>query len=302
MSQPPSVRPPTREPSAFTRWLTTLGLLVVSCVFAIPFFAHSSDCGRSADSSNVHQIAQASAIYAVDHHDLLPVAIDVWDYAGKIATGAGLDIPNMWLSHNDPARTENDRIPALRIIEATDPAKSRPSPNFRKLKLAYAVPLFPKNILLRPTLPIVWTRGLQPDGTWAAHAPRHPGGGLVGFAGGQAQSFNTRRDGPAQFARFDGDGYTTNILEALPPGTRVGQYEPTDAERIQWANTNTRAGRMERWSQKLPAIFFSIVWFVLVLLSIWLWLARQAYVVLPFTVIFLAVSVLVEKTNWLRGG
>jgi hypothetical protein len=72
-------------------------------------------------------------------------------------------------------------------------------------------------------VPIAWTRGLQPDGTWSKDSPHEGEGGYIVFLGGNVSGFTkSLTDSPLQ--RYDGNGTTTNILEALPPGTRVGEY------------------------------------------------------------------------------
>jgi len=76
----------------------------------------------------------------------------------------------------------------------------------------------------RRTTPVAWTRGLRPDGTWAPDSPYAGEGGHVVFLDGNVVFFR-RIDGGLR--RFDGKGMTSNILEALPPGARVGEAAPS---------------------------------------------------------------------------
>jgi hypothetical protein len=76
------------------------------------------------------------------------------------------------------------------------------------------------------TTPILWTRGLQPDGTWAPHSPYGTHGGFIMFLGGNVAYFRNLSDDGGQLIARTGNK-TANILEALPPGTRIGEYTPT---------------------------------------------------------------------------
>jgi hypothetical protein len=106
-------------------------------------------------------------------------------------------------------------------------------PAFRELKPSWAVPLGEITANMSATTPIAWTRGLNADGKWSKHSPYGTDGGHVVFLGGNVAFY---RDAKDAFFRFDGKGMTSNILEALPPGTRIGEYVPNEAEKREWAS------------------------------------------------------------------
>lgn len=204
-----------------------VGLLAAVAVI-LPWFGKTSKCGpKTLDASNLRQIAQASIIYAYNHEDRFPEATDVWDFAGKLARSVGINTPDMWQSKRDPAWIGANR-PTEIIRDATP---RRPlDPGFLQIKPSIAVPLGQMTTAMPATTPIAWTRGLQPDGTWAKHSPYGDEGGYIAFLNGGVQFFKTLIADGGELTRFDQSGRTANILEALPPGTRIGEYVPTPKE------------------------------------------------------------------------
>jgi hypothetical protein len=209
-----------------------LGLLAAAAVI-IPSLGKTSACGpQTKDVSNLRQIAQASLIYTVDHDDQLPQATDVWEYAYHIAQFGGADLPEFWVSKLDPAWNPGQ---PNRIAVGKAP-QSQLDPRFRNMKLSIAVPLGKLDTTMPGTTPIAWTRGLQPDGTWAKHSPYGTHGGYIAFLNGGVQFFKTLTSDGGQLIRFDQSGRTANIIEALPSGTRIGEYLPTADEQKTWSS------------------------------------------------------------------
>jgi hypothetical protein len=217
---------------------------------------------KASDRSNLRQIGQASLIYAQEHQNQFPHATDVWDYARMLAQDAGLDSANLWQSSTDPAAPWNiDRsAPVLTAIESAKPRQLTPA--FRELIPCFAVVLGKLDTDMPATTPIAWTRGLQPDGTWARHSP-YGEGGYVFFMNGNIMFF---RSIAGELTRFDGTGTTSNILEALPPGTRIGEYVPTVGESTQWRRTNAIRSFLAYIPPALIGLF--VLWAPFVWLSI----------------------------------
>jgi prepilin-type processing-associated H-X9-DG protein len=67
--------------------------------------------------------------------------------------------------------------------------------------------------------PILWTRGLQDDGTWRDGVYGSQGG-FVAFLDGHVQWYKSLASGK-KLLRYGHDEVTVNIREALPPGARV---------------------------------------------------------------------------------
>lgn len=177
---------------------------------------------RASDRADLGVVGKSRIIYETDHPNGMPpkALTDVYAYATEMARSGVLMGPQFWLSHIDPALNATDLDDIHSII---NPATKLINPKLQGAALAFAVALLPKVSELPPTTPIAWTRGLQPDGTWRKDNPYGGKGGDVVFAAGNVQQFaNTT----GAFMKWGTHEPTSNIQEALPPGTRIGEYVP----------------------------------------------------------------------------
>jgi type II secretory pathway pseudopilin PulG len=215
-------------------------LCLIGILAAIILPTVSRTCGgmggrRMADASNLRQIGQASLIYAQDHQDRLPDATDIWGYARTLAESTGLNDGRMWQSRIDPASGEisSEKIEILLPVKIGRPSELNPA--FRKIKPAFAVPVGRRLSVNHPaTTPIAWTRGLQSDGTWAKHSPYGTDGGYIVFLGGNVAFYRNLSEDGGQLISRDGTK-TANTLDALPPGCRISEYQPSPEEQTQWS-------------------------------------------------------------------
>jgi hypothetical protein len=191
------------------------------------------------DMSNLRQLGQASLIYAQENQDRLPEASDVWDYARLIAAAGIINDGRIWQSPIDPATAHTARKAIDILLPASSNAPRTLNPDFRTIKPTWAVALGKLNTNMPSTTPIFWTRGLQPDGTWAPHSPYGTQGGFIMFLGGNVTYFRNLSDDGGQLISRDGTK-TANILDALPPGTRIGEYIPTPEEQKSWSTAKAR--------------------------------------------------------------
>lgn len=221
----------------FPGWLAPVAgvacvVLLVAAIIIPPTHRVRETAQRPVAASNLRQIGQASLIFAGENQDKLPVATDVWDYARQLAVGTGLNDGTIWLNPSDPA-AERD-VGVSTVLNADRTALH---PDFKSSRPAVAVALAEITAADPATTPIAWTRGLQPDGTWAAHSPYGKQGGHILFLDGNVSFFRNLKD-TNRLLRYDGKGMTSDIREALPPGTRIGEYTPTEAEQAAWARAN----------------------------------------------------------------
>ena len=222
---------------------TTIGFVAIVGVLAaivIPVFyeGYSCHCGspRSEDGSNLRSIGHAMLAYAIDRPDgLLPYAgaTDIYDVAAKLARD-GLNRSEIRRSRTDGIFPPTTDIPVT--IVDTAPTGNGLAPinlKFQSVPLAFAVAIFPPGGGLRisdaPTVlaatPLAWTRGLQPDGIWEKNfAPYGDWGGFVVFADGSLKSFIGGIKGG--LVKFGTNEPTSNILEALPPGSHISEFVP----------------------------------------------------------------------------
>lgn len=212
-------------------------------------------------------------IYAQSHADNLPEATDVWDYARILAEEAGLDDAHMWQSRSDFLAIP---LASNAILDPSSITRPRAlSPDFKKIKPAFAVALGKLTTSMPATTPIAWTRGLQPDGTWAKHSPYGTDGGYIVFIGGNITFYKNLGATVAagELTRFDGQGPTNNIHEALPPGTRIGEYVPTAEEQASWSIPLREFNESMRAHSALIAL--ALLWLPFVAFSIHRFIHRR---------------------------
>lgn len=206
-------------PSWIGPLLAAACLVIISGALIIPTVGKVRDSSRrSVAASNLRQIGQACLIYASENQGRLPEAKDIWDFARLLAQRGGLNDGTLWFAGSESA--EN----GIGVSTVLNRDGSGLDPVFARSQPAYAAVLSGLREDEPGTTPIAWTRGLRADGTWAPDSPYRGEGGYIVFLGGNVAFYRTVRD---QLARHDGNGPTGNILEALPPGARIGDPTPS---------------------------------------------------------------------------
>ena len=114
---------------------------------------------RSVEASNLRQIGQASLIYASDHHDRLPDAVDVPDYARLLAIDGGLNDISIWF----PTGTTfgPDAWTVLQELPGQPRARWPTNPAFAHAQPLFTVVLGGLDANMPSTTPLAWTRGLD---------------------------------------------------------------------------------------------------------------------------------------------
>lgn len=243
--------PVSRQPLRFLRKMKLsiskkllIGIIITAAfawLLIAWFFAsiRTFDTHHNPDPSGLRQIAQSSLISAYDNRDVYmeSKAADIWDLATLLARYADLNDASCWVSKVDPANPDPIDARSIRILLPRQAPNTPllPNPDFRQVRPSVAVVLGPITHATPATTPLAWTRGLQSDGTWAAHSPYGTQGGFIVFKDASVRSFTDLKKDGGQLIRFDGKGNTSNILEALPPGSRISEYEPTPAEKKAWS-------------------------------------------------------------------
>ena len=197
---------------------------------------------RSSDGANLSQVGRARIICEEDNHDELPpeALTDLYAFAAYLARHSALGDTNFWFTEspeNDPALGPGYDRDGPIILPQPDNQAGQINPKFQNAPLAWAVALVPSAVKLPPETPILWTRGLQTDGTWRKDSPYGGAYGWVFFPGGQIEVYSGSIAG--HFFKWGTKEPTCNIAEALPPGTRISEYMPTQ-EDLQRAQTLTQ--------------------------------------------------------------
>ena len=156
-------------------------------------------------------------------------AADVYEVAARLMRVGAQNDSSLWFSFADSTYPRPTDIPDILDPDYTGPKKTAPiNPKFKAAPLAVAVAIYPTGVgklSLPSTVPLAWTRGLQPDGTWSKTlAPYGDWGGYVVFLGGNVTTFKGGIKGG--LVKFGTNEPTSNILEALPPGSRISEFVP----------------------------------------------------------------------------
>lgn len=197
--------------------IITIALLVLAAII-VPTTNHRHDHSpRTIDRSNLRQIGQASLIYASEHKDQLPQTDSVVEFAAALARDGGLNDGTIWISNAERSVATNSSVSTVLTADRT-----APHPEFARAKLAYAVVARGLHANQPSTTPIAWTRGLQPDGTWAKDSPYGGEGGHIVFLGGNVAFHRNLSASP--LTRFDDPQATTaDIRQALPPDALIAE-------------------------------------------------------------------------------
>ncbi len=152
---------------------------------------------------------------------------DVYGLAWRLAKDNTLTDPQLWFSAVDKNFKIKGKVPDIYIRRASGEVGGI-NPEFHGAPLAIAVALFPTgtNLLGLPaTTPLAWTRGLQPDGTWSKSLGTNGDvGGYIVFLNGSTAYF--KGNVGDRLTSYRTEKHTSNIQEALPPGTRISEFRP----------------------------------------------------------------------------
>jgi hypothetical protein len=183
-------------------------LVAILAAILIPVASRAREQAlRTADSANLRLIVQATLVCENSEGRMPPVKIradgsvggtedaTIQSVAAMLARSGGLNDTGIWMARSD----ERSGAPA-------EDAAS----------WDYVTGL---SVVMSANTPLAWTRGLRTDGTWDPATGVYGGdGGHIAFLGGHVVFFQDL----AMAGLTTPDGRpTTNILEALPPGTRV---------------------------------------------------------------------------------
>jgi hypothetical protein len=155
-----------------------------------------------------------------------PISVSsIYEFAAIIADKADLNDPKYWVLKFDPKVAEGLAFGAIipnQIIEKNENAYIIDE-HFKKLPISWvAANGFSSH--LSGNVPILWTRGLKPDGTWDVKDGVFEGnGGHIVFADMSVQWFDSLKDDEHPkgiLKKYGSDEPTFNIYEAIPGGEK----------------------------------------------------------------------------------
>jgi len=216
--------PHRRFNSGFTliELLTVIAIIGILAAIVIPTVGSVREkAQRAVDANNLREIVKAAMIYAADNNDRLPdpntvgasvltASERVFLWPGILARNGTLTDPSLYFARNDPLF--DGSYPAGIISAASRTALDSTFTTNRSLSVEFVGGVRMGDAA---TTPVVFTRGLRPDGTWdPENGVYKDAGGYVVFLGGNIQFFpNTATD---KFVSNRSTQRTDNILQAIP--------------------------------------------------------------------------------------
>jgi prepilin-type N-terminal cleavage/methylation domain-containing protein len=186
---------PRSSVAAFTliELLTVIAIIGILAAIIIPTVgAVREKAQRAVDGNNVREILKAAQIYAGDNQDKLPDPINIattvlstpqqaWKWPGILAKNNILTDPAFYFAKNDPQFSGTyptfiiQPSTARNTLHTTFTTSRSPSWEFvGGVKMSDAA-----------TAPVIYTRGLQSNGTWSVTSGVYKdSGGYIAFLGG----------------------------------------------------------------------------------------------------------------------
>jgi prepilin-type N-terminal cleavage/methylation domain-containing protein len=211
--------------------LTVIAIIGILASIIIPTVGKVQQTARrTADSSNLRQIGQASLIFAQSSKDQLPSSklgsgssfgqnsttgqnATVKLIAGALAVNAGLDTAAMWVSRADDttsAETANSSVSSV-----LNKSKDNLDANFQNANLAFGY-VAGLTTNYPATTPVAFTRGIvsSGDGKWSeTNGTYKNDGGHVVFIGGNLAFYKNLGATKANGELINSDGSPTNQIK-----------------------------------------------------------------------------------------
>ncbi len=251
---PGRFRVPSPRNHGFTliELLTVIAIIGILAAIVIPTVGTVREkAQRAVDANNLREILKAAQIYAGDNQDLLPNPLTItntvlsapqpaWKWPGILAKNNILTDPAFWYSKIDPSFAAP--YPTFII---------QPSANRNTLNTTFTTRRSPSwefvgGIKMSDvaTTPVIYTRGLQTNGTWSATSGVYAStGGYIAFLGGNVAFYpNTTTNSPfvSNNTASRSTARPTNIRQAVPYNASV----PNNSSRIYGIPPTTGAAGM----------------------------------------------------------
>ncbi len=206
--------------------LAVIGVIAVLMALLFPVIGKARSTGeRTKAASNLRQICLAYTLHT--HEGSLPRILRAntpQEWAGALARSQGFNEAALFYIDADPLLENHYPLPRSILNYLAQGSAENLDPAFKNTPISYTVVSNLPPSASPSTTPIVWTRGLKPDGTWALNSPYAGRGGHIGFLDGHVAWYSSlvNDNGIGLLTTYGTGGTSTaNIQEALPPSSKT---------------------------------------------------------------------------------
>ena len=215
--------------------LTVIAIIGILAAIVIPTVGSVRDkAQRAVDQTNIREIAKAATIYAQDNNDSLPdpqpasIPATVLNatqraflWPGIIARNGILMDPKVYFSKLDPAFTGTYPPSIMNQTDTTKRSLDNTFVSSRAIAYEFIGGLRTSD---PATTPVVFTRGLQTNGSWSLNSGVYKDtGGYIAFLGGNVEWFTSTQTPQPVFTSNNSARKIGNILQAIPFTPRLAR-------------------------------------------------------------------------------
>ncbi|HQU08689.1 MAG: hypothetical protein B7X06_00720 [Verrucomicrobia bacterium 21-51-4] len=203
--------------------LAVIGIIALLAAILVPTLGKALESGRRTKAaSHLRQICLAYVAYA--HADGCVRTLNAnepHEWAAALARQGGPNEAVLYWVEGDP---ELPNLPAHPVTVLThrdgdcvQALEDSINPEFMAIPLSYAMAAQLPPQASASTTPVVWTCGLQADGTWSAESPFEGHGGYIGFLDGHVAWYPNLNgsDGQGALLCYGSSARTKSIQAAV---------------------------------------------------------------------------------------